>query len=161
MNDATPAHVGLLRDAGWDWRESSPSVLLTFTRDLNIHREPFHSHGSILMWTEELGRWLLCRQIKDCNQSVESIVLKVCWERWMNESRGFLSSPRCFLLSCEWVRSPLWCVSPLGILCLSAADCFWTVLTKFNKYHEPIFHCIFEALTQTLPEAQRTHGLTT
>ena len=111
MNDAAPAHVGLLRGAGGDWRESSalPSVLLTFTRDLNIHREPFHSHGSILMWTEELGRWLLCRQIKDCNQSVESIVLKVCWERWMNESRGFLSSPRCFLLSCEWVGSSLWC----------------------------------------------------
>ena len=38
--------------------------------------------------------------------------------------------------------------SPLGTLCLSAADFFWTVLTKFNKYHEPTFHCIFEALTQ-------------
>ena len=65
----------------------------------------------------------------------------------------------------EWIKrlplfssmlSPLlWVSGVLTVMWAHLEPCacqppivFWTVLTKFNKYHEPIFHCIFEALTQ-------------
>ena len=115
MNDATPAHVGLLRGAGGDWRESSalPSVLLTFTRDLNIHREPFHSHGSILMWPEELGRWLP----EQADQKLQSRCRINCFKSLVREVNEWIKRLPIF----SSMLSPLLWVS--GVLTVMRPHC--------------------------------------